>query len=149
MVPHPRKGTPSTTQTAETQYFASVRVDLDRRAFTSDASTLSLSLSLSLSLALRAPVVPQVVLDQLPAIFEAIVSGGARADVNRAVDEFDPIQLKNYVQKRLHHTISIASTTEAVWWVLNAARRLPFARAISHLSLTSLTHASAALQGSG
>jgi hypothetical protein len=146
MVPHPRKGTPS-TQTAETQYFASVRVDLDRRALTSDASTLSLSLSLSL--ALRAPVVPQVVLDQLPAIFEAIVSGGARADVNRAVDEFDPIQLKNYVQKRLHHTISIASTTEAVWWVLNAARRLPFARAISHLSLTSLTHASAALQGSG
>lgn len=145
MVPHPRKGTPSTTQTAETQYFASVRVDLDRRALTSDASTLSLSLSL----ALRAPVVPQVVLDQLPAIFEAIVSGGARADVSRAVDEFDPIQLKNYVQKRLHHTISIASTTEAVWWVLNAARRLPFARAISHLSLTSLTHASAALQGSG
>ena len=145
MVPHPRKGTPSTTQTAETQYFASVRVDLDRRALTSDASTISLSLSL----ALRAPVVPQVVLDQLPAIFEAIVSGGARADVSRAVDEFDPIQLKNYVQKRLHHTISIASTTEAVWWVLNAARRLPFARAISHLSLTSLTHASAALQGSG
>ena len=145
MVPHPRKGTPSTTQTAETQYFASVRVDLDRRALTSDASALSLSLSL----ALRAPVVPQVVLDQLPAIFEAIVSGGARADVSRAVDEFDPIQLKNYVQKRLHHTISIASTTEAVWWVLNAARRLPFARAISHLSLTSLTHASAALQGSG
>ena len=145
MVPHPRKGTPSTTQTAETQYFASVRVDLDRRALTSDASTLSLSLSL----ALRAPVVPQVVLDQLPAIFEAIVSGGARADVSRAVDEFDPIQLKNYVQKRLHHTISIASTTEAVWWVLNAARRLPFARAISHLSLTSLTNASAALQGSG
>jgi len=63
------------------------------------------------------------------------------------VDEFDPIQLKHYVQTRLHHTVSIASTTEAVWWVLNADRRPPFAdRRSLAPSLTSLLPCSRTLR---